>query len=113
MANQEKTSESQRNPWSPEDRRLLIITFAGSLAAIIAGAVIIGSAIALARILSPGSSLKLWALLLAFTGLSVTGLIGYLRKKELSWSDRAWLFLGGLSATLGILILVGLAAGIK
>jgi hypothetical protein len=74
MTDSDNDSGNQRKPWSPEDWRLLMITFVGGLAAITVGAAIVGLAAAVAR-LQRGNNLGEWISLLVFT---VAGLSSFL-----------------------------------
>jgi hypothetical protein len=113
MVDSENESKNQHKKWSDEDWRLLMITFAGGLASIIVGAGILGSVVILARIFGPGKNLVSWLLLTLFTVCGIVGSVASLRSGIKTRSDRVWMGIAAFLATFGILILVGIAAGIK
>jgi hypothetical protein len=106
--------------WSPEDKRLLLITFAGGLAANLAAVLIVGMAIALDKQRGkPTTSVPL-----DIVGIIVGALVLCLPIGAVTWiimrprdAIRAILVgLGGVACLFGIfwlLTLLGEAAGIK
>ena len=124
-----KTTNVERPLWqlSRDEQRALIITFIGGLASIIAGAVVVGGAIALAHYEQKGLSLLV---LVSFTGvavflttMSVFVVLMAIRHGRLNRPGRPiWMVLGvmysiilipsGLLLCLLILTWIGIAAGI-
>lgn len=113
MADSDNDSENHHKQWSQDDWRLLVITFAGSLGAIVVGAALLALVVALARIAGPGKNLALWILLVVFTTAGAGFCILVLRAGVNTRSDRFWVWNGAFWGILGILIMRGVAAGIK
>lgn len=127
MEDQRKPDGEERSLWSlsPDEQRLLLITFVGGLASIVAGVVAVGIAIAVARRTeSLHSRLNLAITSAVVIASAVVGQIARLRAKRaptrsrrwdlaLSWTSTAllWTLIGAL--TLFVLIWVGVAAGVK
>jgi hypothetical protein len=111
--------------WSEQDRRTLIITVAGGLAANVGTVILVGGAIAFVH-LSRGGSVG-WrlatALVLAIGGLSMAAVGNALRRGRIFGSRRRdlqarftnWVLVvfGWLWVLEAMLIVVGLAAGVK
>jgi hypothetical protein len=113
VADPENDSGKQNKKWNDEDRRLLLITFVGGLASIIVGAATLGLIVTLARLIGPGHSLTLWLILLATTGIAIVGTVLSLRRREKGRIDHVLMWVDAIIATTGILIIIGVTAGIK
>jgi hypothetical membrane protein len=113
MTDSDKDSGNQRNQWSPEDWRILMITFVGGLASILVGAAMLGLAVILARKEQPGNDASTWFFFVAFPIVLLIGWVWWLRERNKKWYD--YLALCSLGAILVIVILtwIGVAAGIK
>jgi len=119
-------AETTRSPWalSAADWRLLVITFVGGLGSIVAGAGIIGGAIAIARNATGGQgswflftavSVVLFVVMVRFFGPALWGVDHVSALVRLFVVVVAWIFVvaSGVFIALGLLVLIGRAAGIK
>ena len=103
---------------SRDDQRLLIITFVGGLASIVAGACVIGGAIALVRGLRAiHTSLVFWFVLAILTEIALEVMYwGFYARRNLQrpWPRHVFIFWLSFWVVSSILLLawVGLAAGI-
>jgi hypothetical protein len=105
--------------WSEQDRRTLIITIVGGLAANVGTVILVGAAIAFVRVSKDhaGQVLGTTVLLALASAAIAIGHAGrHLRRPREKVPPRlAWtvLRMGGLAMTMAALILTGLAAGVK
>jgi hypothetical protein len=113
MTDSDKDSGNQRKPWSPEDWRLLIITFAGGLGSIVIGAAVLGLAVALARYEHPPDNASTWFFDVALPIVLLIGWVWWLRERNRKWYDYLGLYLLGVILAIVILTWIGVAAGIK
>ena len=110
--------ESSRR-WSEEDRRTLIITIGGGLAANLATVIIVGAAIAFARHGKLSATEEVYNVLILGGFAIVTLVWGILLKRGrrfwVGTTVAAWLMIGvgSFLALEVLLILTGLAAGVK
>jgi hypothetical protein len=109
---------TRKPPWAltPEEQRALAITFVGGLGAIVAGAVVIGVALSLAR-LAERSHLTPWVWLgLALLTLLMIALAGWLLRGHpfpVATMDFGVAVVAPLVAVLLLLVWIGVAAGVK
>jgi hypothetical protein len=108
----------QRHPWSAEDRRLLLITFGGTMAANIATVLVVGGAIAYARWSVGGGPKSMDFVDYLLTPLTVAMLVAtaygaaYVQRTKRSWTN--WVVLLPSSFLIASVIMwIGLASGIK
>ena len=113
MTDSDEDSGNQPRQWSPEDWRLLIITFVGGLASIIVGAGALGLAVALARAEKPGNNVFSWISLVAIPIALLVCILPFARQRKKNWYDYVFVVLFGGYVILSILIWIGAAAGIK
>lgn len=113
MTDSDKDSGNQRKPWSPEDWRLLIITFAGGLASIIVGAGALGLAVALARLYHPHNDWFTWVVFVVCPLGSLVGFVAFLLDKRDSLGNKICMYFCGSYVIFVILVWIGVAAGIK
>ena len=113
MTNSDNHSEKQPAQWSPEDWRLLVITFVGGLASIVVGAALLGLAIALARIWHPANDFFTCFALGICPVLTAIGVPLFFRDRKKSLGNTLGLYFCGLYTLLIILIWIGVGAGIK
>jgi hypothetical protein len=113
MTDSDNHSGNQRDQWSPEDWRLLMITFVGGLASIVVGAAMLGLAIALARIWHPANDFGTWFGLGICPVLTAIGVPLFFRDRKKSVGNTLGLYFCGLVTLIVILIWIGVGAGIK
>jgi hypothetical protein len=113
MTDSDKDTGNQPKQWSPEDWRLLVITFVGGLASIIVGAGALGLAVALARVEHPGNNVFSWVVFVAFPIGLLVCILPFARERNKSWYYYVLIVLFGAGVTLSILVWIGAAAGIK
>lgn len=117
------TEEEKSSRWSPEDQRLLLITFNSTVAANVATVVIIGAAISLARqhgltlgIALAGFAASLAMLIVSYVPIHLLNGFKIFHRKRLNALDlmlSAWCIILLASTLLFFLVVVGKAAGIK
>jgi drug/metabolite transporter (DMT)-like permease len=113
MTDSDKDSGNQPKQWSPEDWRLLMITFVGGLASILGGAAMLGLAIILARKEQPGNNTFSWIFLVGGPLILVGIVVALARERREGWFQRiAWSFMIGIIIVVA-LTWIGVAAGIK
>lgn len=113
MTDSDKGSGNQRNPWSPEDWRMLIITFVGGLASILVGAGMLGLAVVLARHVSARNDIFTWVFGVAPPVVGVAYLASYVRVKKKDRWDLLLIWLLVTGVVFYALTWIGVAAGIK
>jgi hypothetical protein len=113
MTDSDKNSGNQPRQWSPEDWRLLVITFAGGLGSIVIGAAMLGLAVALARSEHPGDNASTWFFDVALPIVLLIGWVWWLRERNKKWYDYLGLCFLGVSLVIVILTWIGVVAGIK
>jgi hypothetical protein len=113
MTDSDKHSGNQPKPWSPEDWRLLIITFAGGLASIIVGAGALGLAVALARVYTPHNDLVTWFAFVVCPLGSAVGFVAFFVDRRVSLGNKIGMYFCGSAVIFAILVWIGVAAGIK
>lgn len=104
--------------WSEQDRRTLIITIVGGLAANLGTVILVGAAIALAKLnrtpATTNSGIVAGSLIVLITGLTlIVGGTLLRRRLDMLWSGWFLIAAGCLSGLIGVLTLIGVAAGVK
>ena len=110
--------------WSEQDRRTLIITAGGTLAANLVTVILVGAALALVHLSKTRGSRLLIPTLVAVVAGPVGIVIGTFLRRWAGpfevWGDNSWWGYGWLMIVLGwllelvaVMILIGLAAGVK
>jgi hypothetical protein len=97
--------------WSQADRRMFAVTFYGGLAANVGVVLLVGVAIASIRFISAKSH-PLWLQIVALLGLLIFGIISGIIIESIAPRLNTWQGIFIAFAGLGLLVLVGFAAGI-
>lgn len=112
-------AHAKESRWTltPAEQRTLVITFAGGLGAIIAGALIVGGAIALARAVRPAVAPGNWWAAVLVTAVYWASLpaaiFGWRRRRGNRWWWGLAIVAFFMASAVMLLMWVGLAAGVR